>query len=226
MFLKRPIVAIIFDFDGVIADSEVAANTVLAEAITALGHPTSLQEAIHAYCGKSFADVVAAIEARLGHPVPANFERHLFDATLAGLKANVVEVDGARDFIARTSQFKRCIASSSHPQRLAVCLEALGIGNVFGNHVYSATMVKRGKPAPDLFLLAANRMGVPPEDCLVIEDSVSGILAARAAGIRVVGLHAASHLPHGHRGALLDAGADDVAANWKELEGLLSRLFG
>ncbi len=209
-------VAVIFDFDGVIADSETLANRVLARAITELGHPTSLDEAVADYCGKSFVDVIGAIEDRTGRPVPTDFAATLFENSLAAFRKDLVEVPGATWFIESIAAIPSCIASSSHPRRLEVCVRRLGLERFFEERLFSATMVERGKPAPDLFLFAARRLGTEPEKCIVIEDSTSGVIAGKAAGMHVIGLTAASHLSAGQRDVLRSAGADEIAASWEE----------
>jgi beta-phosphoglucomutase-like phosphatase (HAD superfamily) len=111
----------------------------------------------------------------------------------------------------------RCVASSSSLQRIALALEVTGLSEFFGGHVFSSTMVARGKPAPDLFLHAANAMGFDPETCVVIEDSVNGIKAARSAGMRALGFLGGVHCPPAHGGELLAGGADLVCRDSAEL---------
>jgi len=175
--------ALIFDFDGVIADSEAIANTVLAETVTGLGHATTLDQALARYMGRRWTEVVAEIEAAIGKPVPSNFSDQLKFATLERFRTDLKEVSGATAFIRRFSHIPRCIASSSSIDRLQLCLSVLGLEAEFGDHVYSADMVARGKPHPDIFLYAASKLGVNPNECLVIEDSAGGIRAAVAAGM-------------------------------------------
>jgi len=221
-----PVRGLIFDFDGVIADSEALANTVLAEAVTGLGRETTLQDALDRYMGKRWRDVVALIEADIGQPVPDGFAETLRAATLERFRIGLREVAGARDFIRRFAWLPQCIASSSALDRLRLCLEVLGLAAQFGSNVFSADMVERGKPHPDIFLLAAERIGVPPRDCVVIEDSPGGVRAGLAAGMTVVGLCAASHLKPDHAHRLAEAGAVHVGVDWGEVETLVSRLTG
>lgn len=189
---------ILFDFDGVIADSEVLANSVLAEKVSQLGLPTTLDDALTRYLGKRASEVLALIESGVGHPLPSNFSEDLKAATLARFRAELQEVTGATAFIRQFSALPRCIASSSSVARLQVCLETLGIADDFSGLVFSADMVERGKPHPDLFLYAASRLQLEPASCIVIEDSVSGAQAGIAAGMTVIGLCAGSHLRAGH----------------------------
>jgi HAD superfamily hydrolase (TIGR01509 family) len=217
--------ALIFDFDGVIADSEAIANTVLAEIVTGLGHATTLDQALARYSGRRWDEVMAAIEAALGKPLPADFSGTLKRATLDRFRTDLKEVSGAAGFIKRFSHLPRCIASSSSIDRLQLCLAVLSLETEFEGRVFSADMVARGKPHPDIFLFAADKLGVSPDRCLVIEDSASGIKAAVAAGMTAVGLCAASHIRAGHDLKLRDAGAVHLAQSWTDVERFALRFF-
>ena len=162
---------IIYDFDGVIADSEVLANAVLAEIVTELGRPTSLEDSYHLYMGKRFAEVVAAIEDAVGTPLPDGFAGAYQARTLERFRRDLCLVTGAREHILAFPDTPKCIASSSSPDRLALCLDVLDLKSVFGPHVFSASSVARGKPHPDIFLHAAEQMRVDPAHSIVIEDS-------------------------------------------------------
>lgn len=212
--------AIIFDFDGVIADSEMLANLVLAEELTRLGLPTSLEQSYARYVGTRWDEMIALIEEQLGRPVPEDWGAHLSDTMMARFRRDLAEVPGAGDFIRALGQRPRGIASSSSPTRLAISLEVLGLAAHFEGRVFSAELVERGKPAPDIFLLAADRLSVAPETCLVIEDSPSGVRGAKAAGMQVIGLLAGAHIQPGHDAKLRAAGADHLAASWAEVAAL------
>ena len=217
--------ALIFDFDGVIADSEAIANTVLAETVTELGHATTLDQALARYMGRRWSELVAEIEAAIGRPPPDNFSDQLKLATLDRFRTDLKEVSGATNFIRRFAHIPRCIASSSSLDRLQLCLSVLALEAEFGNHVFSADMVARGKPHPDIFLYAASKLGVKPSECLVIEDSAGGIRAAIAAGMTAVGLCAASHIRDGHDRKLRNAGAVHLAQSWSDVERFALRFF-
>jgi len=216
---------IIYDFDGVIADSEVLANTVLAEIVTELGVPTTLEDSYRLYMGKRFVDVIAAVESSVGRPLPSSFASDYQARTLERFRRDLRFVDGARDYIDAFVHLPRCIASSSSPDRLALCLEVLDLRAAFSTHVFSASAVPRGKPDPDIFFHAAKQMGRAPADCIVIEDSVSGVTAGVAAGMTVIGLLAAKHIQAGHRERLASAGAHHVAGTFKEAEIITRRLL-
>jgi len=207
---------IIYDFDGVIADSEALANAVLAEFVTGLGLPTTLQESYDRYMGKRAAEVVAAIESGLGRKLAPTFSDDFRDATLARFRNELKEVAGASAFIRHHARLAHCIASSSSAERLRVSLDAIGLSEDFADRVFSADLVPRGKPHPDIFLYAADRIGVAPAHCLVIEDSPSGVRAGIAAGMTVLGLCAGAHIQSGHAERLKEAGASHVVASWEE----------
>jgi beta-phosphoglucomutase-like phosphatase (HAD superfamily) len=139
---------IVFDFDGVVADSEVLANTVLAEFVTELGVPMSLDDSLRTFMGKRLADVLASIGELTGRPMPAASADDFWRRTLARFRTDLQAIDGVRGYLAATAGTPRCIASSSTPERLAACLDILALADAFGPHVYSATHVPRGKPHP------------------------------------------------------------------------------
>jgi HAD superfamily hydrolase (TIGR01509 family) len=217
--------ALIFDFDGVIADSEAIANTVLAETVTGLGYATTLDQSLSRFAHRRWVEVMAEIESATGKPLPPDFSNDLKRATFERFRTDLKEVSGAADFIKRFAHLPRAIASSSSIDRLELCLSVLGMEAQFGENVFSADMVARGKPHPDIFLFAAAKLRVSPERCLVIEDSTGGIKAAVAAGMTAVGLCAASHIRDGHDVKLQDAGAVHLARSWKEVERIAVDFF-
>lgn len=212
----RAIKGIIYDFDGVIADSEALANTVLAETVTELGLATTLPDALERYMGKRWPEVIAAIEGGVGRSLGPTFSDDVKAATLARFRTHLREVVGASEFIRRHGHLPRCIASSSSADRLALSLEVLQLTEDFVGIVFSADLVPRGKPHPDIFHYAADKIGVAPAHCLVIEDSRSGVLAGVAAGMTVLGLCAGAHIQDGHADKLREAGAMDVVTSWEE----------
>lgn len=220
--LKR---LIIFDFDGVLADSEMLSNTVLAEIVTELGVPTTLDESLQLFMGKRFHEVIAAVEAAVGHSLPDDFPESYQRRTLSSFRRDLCLIEGARTYIEAFLHIPRCIASSSSPDRLRLCLDVLNLTAFFGSHVYSASEVARGKPHPDIFLHAAERMGADPPTCIVIEDSVSGVQAGVAAGMTVIGLLAGSHIRDGHASRLTVAGAHYVASTFSEVEEITRSLL-
>ncbi len=208
---------IVFDCDGVLVDSEPIANRVMAAAIAALGWPLSTADCTARFKGHHFDTVIAAVEDRLGRPVPEAWRRDLRAATAAAFERELRAVAGvvaALDAVA-ASGLATCVASQGPLEKMAVSLGVTGLWARFEGRIFSAYQVARGKPHPDLFLFAAAAMGVAPRDCVVIEDSPLGITAAKAAGMDVLGF------------APEDDGADLAAAGARlfrdmaELPGLL-----
>lgn len=216
---------IIFDYDGVVADSELLNNEVLAQLLTEHGLPTTLEESLEAYLGRRWLDCAPIIEARWARPVPdhlqAEWTRRCHERALAALQP----VAGFRNFLAERAE-ARCIASSSPPGWIEIGLARFGVSHVFVGSIFSAAVhVTRGKPHPDIFLHAAAAMGVEPARALVLEDSPAGVRAARAAGMTVIGLCAGGHVREGHRERLLGAGANHVADSYAEVSDRLDRLI-
>jgi HAD superfamily hydrolase (TIGR01509 family) len=203
----------------------VLSNTVIAEIVTELGKPTTVDDAYRTFMGKRLSDVIEVIERVIGRKLPPDFtdayQQRTFDAFRARLKA----VDGAREFLETWYEVPRCIASSSSPERLALSLEVLNMTPLFEGRVFSASNVARGKPHPDIFLHAAEQLGIAPGDCIVIEDSVGGVTAGHAAGATVIGFTAASHIQPGHDVKLREAGADHVASSFAELDRIVRPLL-
>ena len=157
--------------------------------------------------------------------MPSTFAADCQARTLGRFRQELRLVDGVRHYLDAFAHLPRCIASSSAPERLAVCLEVLGLHGEFGANVFSASTVARGKPHPDIFLFAAQQMRVPPARCLVLEDSPSGVAAALTAGMTVIGILAASHIQEGQRERLRSAGARDLARSFAEAEAITRRLL-
>ena len=200
---------IIFDCDGVLIDSEVIANRVHAEALTALGYTMTTRDMIDRFAGMSDAAMYALIERELGRPIPAGHPDEVKSAILAAFTRELRPIAGVAEVLAAIGT-PRCVASSSAPERLRHSLQCAGLYDHFAPHVFSASMVARGKPAPDLFLFAAAQLGVAHDAAIVIEDSVMGVRAARAAHMPVLGFHGGSHCAPGHGERLATEGADRV----------------
>src|SRR6266513_2402315 len=196
---------VIFDCDGVLIDSELLSVRADRECLAECGIELSADEILERYTGISFAGMMAGIEARYG-PLPADFADRpsqrlwpLFERELQAIPSIVEVLDS---LICRI-----CVASSGRPERLKHALSLVGLYDRFHPHVFSAVEVARGKPAPDLFLYAAERMGVPPQRCVVIEDSLPGVAASVAAGMPAIGFTGGAHCRPGHAARLAEAGA-------------------
>jgi HAD superfamily hydrolase (TIGR01509 family) len=215
--------ALIFDFDGVLLESEFEGNRMLAELLTDLGHRTSVEEALKHFVGLAGDQFIAAVEKRIGAPIPPEFHERRKAQTVRALQEGVRAVTGAVDFVrSLPAELPVAVASSSSTRWLHTHLDHLGLTDVFGEHVYSGREhVERGKPEPDLYLFAARRLGVPIADSVVIEDSEIGAIGALASGARVIGLAAGSHCLDGHEGVLRALGVGEVAHSFDEVRQLL-----
>ncbi len=199
---------LIFDCDGVLVDSEVLSCRIDAEILTECGVPYTAEDVARDFTGVSVKDQIVRIEAERGIRLPDDFVQRLNRTLFERFETDLQPIEGVRDAIL-SLPFPRCVASSSIPERIALSLRVTGLADLFDN-IFSSTQVARGKPAPDLFLHAAQQMSTPPEDCLVIEDSTAGVQAARAAGMRVIGFTGGSHCGPEHGEALKQAGASVV----------------
>ncbi|WP_327354273.1 HAD family hydrolase [Streptomyces sp. NBC_01304] len=184
---------VIFDNDGVLVDSEPISNTILAGYLTELGHPTSYEESVRDYMGAAVHRVHDLVEERTGQKLPEDFDATLHSRILTGFERELKPVVGVADVLAKLTEegTPYCVASSGSHDRIRAGHHQTGIDEWFEEEwIFSSEDVGQGKPAPDLFLHAADRMGVPPENCLVIEDSPLGVQAALAAGMAVYGFTA------------------------------------
>ncbi len=183
----RVLKLVIFDCDGVLVDSEPLINRIEADCFAQIGAPMTAEEAIAQFKGKTVEQVASALESRLGRPLSAEFVYDWAMSTAFGLTQHLHAVPGVQSVIerVRAAGAAVCVASQSPLPRVVLSLHTTGLHRYFGENVFTASMVPNPKPAPDLFLHAAQRMGVSPQEAVVIEDSPSGVLAARAAGMRV-----------------------------------------
>ena len=174
--------------------------------LEAAGYPCTFAQSVERFVGRALSSIIAMVEEDRGQPLPDGFYDAVQDATFAALREELKPVPGVADALRRIAA-RKCVASSGRIEKLDLTLGVTGLRGHFGDRLFSATMVRRGKPRPDLFLLAAARMGVAPADCVVVEDSVPGVEAARAAAMAVLGYAGGSHLADGHAVRLRDAGA-------------------
>lgn len=211
--------AILFDFDGVLIDSEWAGNSFIADFLTQAGHPTRPEEAIDQFMGLAGEPFEAAIERWTGSKLPDGLREARMRRGLQYLRDGIAEVAGATAFIQSLPEaFPIAITSSASTQWISGHLGHLGLRERFGDHVYSGREhVERTKPAPDLYLYAAYRLGVDIADSLIVEDSPVGIQGAVASGAQVVGLLAGSHVRDGHGERLLAAGAHCYVTSFDQL---------
>lgn len=203
-FMRRrrvPLRLVIFDCDGVLVDSEPVANRVVAEELTMLGWSMTAHEADRHFLGLTFTDMQPIIEQRLGRFLTSDWKQALVQKVIDAMAEGVGPIAGAVEALHATSALGLPwrIASNSSHEEMHVKFGRLGIRDLVAGRVHSHRDVARGKPAPDLFLAAAAAQGVPPEECVVIEDSVPGATAAAAAGMPCLG-----YAPH-HDGSRLQA---------------------
>lgn len=224
MSARSSFAAVVFDFDGVLIESEYAGNAQIAATLTALGHPTTVEESIHAFAGLGGRDFLDAAAAHIAGPVPDAFHAARRAEDERVLAEGVEAVAGAIGFVrALPPGLPRAIASSSTVHWIATHLDHLGIRDAFGDHVYSGREhVMRGKPAPDIYRFAAAALGVDIARTLVIEDSPIGVTGAVASGAHVVGLAAGRHCRDGHDALLRARGAHEVVHGFDTIARLLA----
>ncbi|ANP48694.1 HAD superfamily hydrolase (TIGR01509 family) [Streptomyces griseochromogenes] len=184
---------IIFDNDGVLVDSEPISNRLLAAYLTELGHPTSYEESIRDYMGSAMHRIHDLVLERTGRRLPEDFDDVFHARVFAAFERELKPVPGADDVLEKLAAdgVPYCVASSGSHERIRVGHRTTGLDRWFAaERLFSSQDVGRGKPAPDLFLYAAERMGVAPERCAVVEDSPLGVQAAVAAGMHVYGFTA------------------------------------
>ena len=204
----RSVLLVIFDCDGVLVDSEPLANASLSRAIKAQGLDWSVEETMRRLMGRSLASCVEIVEAELGRRLPDDFLDKMQAVTYQSFRdAPLQAVAGVKDAIValQAAGLATCVASSGAPEKMRFTLGLTGLWDLFGGRIFSSSQVPRGKPFPDLFLHAALAMNEQPFSCVVVEDSVPGVQAARSAGMRALAYAGA---PHAHREALAAAGGE------------------
>jgi HAD superfamily hydrolase (TIGR01509 family) len=212
---------VIFDCDGVLIDSELLSIRADRECLAECGIELTEAELLERYTGISWAGMVADLVTRHG-PLPADLDeryRRLYWPLLESELQAIPSIVGVLDSLI----CKICVASSGRPERLKHALSLVGLYDRFHPHIFSAVEVARGKPAPDLFLHAAARMGTTPERCVVVEDSVPGVIAGVAAGMSVIGFVGASHCRPDEAARLAAHGAAPVIDNMTKLLPALAR---
>jgi len=218
-----PIDLIIFDCDGVLVDSEVISCRAHADVLTRHGYSITSEQVFARFLGRSTRQANLEIETELGRKLPEAYHSDLQDELFRSFEADLEAIRGIHDVLDVVTQAV-CVASSGSHQRMRVSLGSTGLYERLTPNIFSASQVTNGKPAPDLFLFAANEMGVPPQRCVVIEDSLAGITGARAAGMTVFGFYGGSHCRDGYAETLREAGADLLFADMHQLPELVRRV--
>jgi len=215
---------LIFDFDGVLLESEWAGNAQLAAWLTAAGHPTGVDQAMDLFMGLSGRDFHAAVERWIGRPLPNDFHDARAEEDRRSLAEGLEEVAGAAAFVrSLPPDLPRAICSSSTSHWIVTHLANLGLADAFGEMIFSGREhVARGKPAPDLYLHAAAALGIDIARIAIIEDSPVGVQGALASGAEVIGLAAGRHCLPGHEARLRALGVGHIARNFEEVAALLA----
>lgn len=213
---------VIFDCDGVLIDSEILYCRIDAEEFTRAGYPITAAEFARKFVGISFENTLKMVAEETGRPLPDDVAERVNARCAETIPAELRAVTGIADLLDRID-LPVCVASNTATERLRWNLDIAGLLPRLDPHVFSAKMVKRGKPAPDLFWHAAKQFDVAPERCLVIEDSTVGVGAARAAGMPALGFVGGQHCWPELAGQLRSAGAFDVASTCGDIDAVLAK---
>jgi HAD superfamily hydrolase (TIGR01509 family) len=221
--LNATVDLVIFDCDGVLVDSEVISCRAHAETLTRHGYTITPDQVLQRFLGRSMRQATLEIEAELGRSLPEDFHTQVYAEIFRSFAESLEATPHVNEVLAAITR-PVCVASSGPPEKISASLNRVGLYDRFAPHIYSAVQVRKGKPAPDLFLFAAEQMRTSPKRCLVIEDSVAGVTGARAAGMTVLGFHGGSHCPPGHAGMLRTAGATATFDDMRQLPDLMGRV--
>jgi HAD superfamily hydrolase (TIGR01509 family) len=213
---------VIFDCDGVLVDSEVISCRAHAQTLTRHGYPITEEEVLERFLGRSMRHSMLKVEAELGRRLPSDFHSQVYAEIFRQFAISLQATPHMVETLARIAE-PVCVASSGPPEKISTSLNHVGLYDRFAPHIFSAVQVRHGKPAPDLFLFAAEQMRAVPARCLVIEDSLAGIEGALAAGMTVFGFHGGSHCGPGYSERLLAAGATAVFDDMRELPDLVRK---
>jgi HAD superfamily hydrolase (TIGR01509 family) len=215
--------AIIFDFDGVLLESEFAGNKQIAEYLSGIGHPTTPAESMANFMGLAGKDFIAAIERWTGREVSKDFHEARAAEDARVMRDGIDAVAGAVAFVrSLPPELPRAIASSSSTAWIERHLEHIGIRDVFGDKIFSGREhVVNGKPAPDIYLHAAAALGVDITRAVILEDSPVGATAAVASGAHVIGFCGGTHCSIDHADRLLRIGIQEIAADFDEVTSLI-----
>ncbi len=208
---------VIFDCDGVLLDSEIIANRIEVEVKTELGFPITLEEQLKKFVGLGMSHPIVQAELQ---KLPANYWQLVDDRVKIAYINELKPIAGVVEILEQLS-VPKCVASSSEAEWLTFKLQHTKLIQHFTNAIFNGGMVKHCKPAPDLFLLALQKMGWDPARCLVIEDSLAGVQAGKAAGLTVCGFTGAAHIYPGHAEKLIAAGADFMISDFRRVSEFL-----
>lgn len=209
----------IFDHDGTLAATEIPNNQATSNVLTRLGFPQyTLDYCLQNFVGMAQPAIMELVEQENGATLPADFLNQFVDEVARLTAHGSYALPGAMEAVTTLAQScKICVASNGEGANVMNSLKNMKMLDLFGKNIFTREMVERGKPAPDLFLLAAETLGAQPHETIVIEDSTSGVRAGKAAGMRVIGITAVAHKPDDARYWLLREGADVVFHSWEEI---------
>ncbi|BBL53632.1 haloacid dehalogenase [Bartonella quintana] len=211
---------IIFDCDGVLVDSEYLAAKIGSQLLKQTGYEISPEELSERYTGLIFRDILKRIEQETEKPISAHLIDQMSNLFRAQIKTELRAIDGIREAVEKVkSRYPCCICSNAKSVDIKEMLTTVGLYDLFEDKIFSAPEVgtKKAKPAPDVFLFAAHLLHAKPSNTIVIEDSIHGVHAATAAGMRVIGFTGGSHSYLSHSNALVDAGAETSIAKHAHL---------
>jgi HAD superfamily hydrolase (TIGR01509 family) len=211
---------IIFDCDGVLVDSERITNQVFVEMLNELELPLTLEDMFEQFVGHSMSQCLDKITSMLGGPLPAEFLPDYRARTKNALESGLLPVPGIEDALDKLA-LPTCVASSGDHEKMRTTLGVTGLLRRFDGRIFSVTEVANPKPAPDIFLHAAKKLNASPADCVVVEDTPTGVVSAVAAGMTVLGY---CGLTPAHR--LRAAGAHQVFDSMGALPGLIQKPWG
>ena len=216
---------VIFDCNGVLVDSEPLATQVASQEFMRAGFALTPEIVARYFTGRRPADMIADVEVAAGRRLPPDFALHLQTETIKRFSADLKATAHAAHALSWL-RGPKCVASSSGVDRIRTSLATTGLLQYFEPYLFSASEVRTGKPAPDLFLHAAAKMRVEPKNCIVVEDSPVGVAAGVAAGMRVIGFVGGSHAGAGLAGHLESAGATAIITDMRALKGTVIDLRG
>jgi HAD superfamily hydrolase (TIGR01509 family) len=215
---------LISDCDGVIVDSEIISHRVLFEALSLYVPADRLSGALEGTFGLTVPCIIDLIEKRFDLTMPSTFDADLRRQSEKVVAEEVQAIPGVREAL-YAIDLPLAVASNSRLHNVESSLRRAGLTERVAGNIFCAEMVPSPKPAPDVYLLAAERMGVAPGHCLVVEDSPTGVLAARTAGMQVIGFTGASHIPVGHDQALRELGVSAVINDMRDLPATVARFL-
>jgi len=216
---------IIFDCDGVLVDSELIASQMLSEHLSSMGIHMTATHCRNRFTGKSIQSVVEWVATHHSHALPSDFEETLKVRDRAAFVEHLKPIKGIHEVLKKITA-ATCVASSGSLDKIKLSLGICELENYFSGRLFSASQVSNGKPAPDLFLHAAKAINTKTADCIVIEDSVAGVTAAKKAGMVCFGFYGGSHaLTDTYRNNLLSAGADQAFERMVDLPQMIEALY-